>query len=325
MSLYLVMAPLAGAFGGLLASAILKLSHFGGLKSWRMIFAIEGIITIGLALIAFFTLTDRPETAPWLNEQEKELAVARIKSERIATTEVIDKFDRTKIYRGMFSPVTLATSIVFMLNSITVMGMSFFLPTIIASIYPKSPVISQQLHTVPPYIVGAVFTVLIPYFSWKTDKRAVFLLFATPTMAAGFAIFLATKDPQARFAATFLIASSAFCNGPLTNAQVSANVVSDSARSVAIGTNVMFGNVGGLISTWSFLPWDKPDYKIGNSLNLGAVVGIALVSSVLLWWMHADNRRRDRIQEEEYKKIEGLTLEEIQDLDWKHPGFRWKP
>lgn len=32
---------------------------------------IEGIVTCGLALIAFFTLTDRPETARWLNEEEK--------------------------------------------------------------------------------------------------------------------------------------------------------------------------------------------------------------------------------------------------------------
>lgn len=66
LSLYMVMAPLAGAFGGLLASAILTLDHFGSLHSWRMIFAIEGIITIGLALIGFLTLTDRPETARWL-------------------------------------------------------------------------------------------------------------------------------------------------------------------------------------------------------------------------------------------------------------------
>lgn len=38
LALYIVCAPLAGAFGGLLASGILKLSHFGGLKQWRMIF-----------------------------------------------------------------------------------------------------------------------------------------------------------------------------------------------------------------------------------------------------------------------------------------------
>ena len=51
LSLYIVMAPMAGAFGGLLASAILTLDHVGSLTGWRMIFGIEGIITIGLSLI----------------------------------------------------------------------------------------------------------------------------------------------------------------------------------------------------------------------------------------------------------------------------------
>ena len=116
LSLYIVMAPLAGAFGGLLASAILKLPGFGSLHSWRMIFAIEGIITCGISLISFFTLTDRPETARWLTQEEKDLALARIKSERVGTTEVLDKIDRNKFLRGIFNPVTLATSFIFLLG-----------------------------------------------------------------------------------------------------------------------------------------------------------------------------------------------------------------
>ena len=79
LALYIVMAPLAGAFGGLLASAILKLESFGSLHRWKMIFAIEGIVTCCLALISFFTLTDRPETARWLSQEEKDLAIARVK------------------------------------------------------------------------------------------------------------------------------------------------------------------------------------------------------------------------------------------------------
>lgn len=43
LSLYIVMAPLAGAFGGLLASGILKLAHFGGLHTWKMIFGKENL------------------------------------------------------------------------------------------------------------------------------------------------------------------------------------------------------------------------------------------------------------------------------------------
>ena len=42
VSLFIISASLAGAFGGLLASAILRLDSFGSLHSWRMIFAIEG-------------------------------------------------------------------------------------------------------------------------------------------------------------------------------------------------------------------------------------------------------------------------------------------
>lgn len=84
------MAPLAGAFGGLLASAILTLNSIGSVHRWRMIFLVEGIITIGLAIISFFTLTDRPETARWLTQEEKDLAIARIKSERVGQSVVLD-------------------------------------------------------------------------------------------------------------------------------------------------------------------------------------------------------------------------------------------
>lgn len=129
LSLYIVMAPLAGAFGGLLASGILKLSHFGGLHTWRMIFAIEGIITCGLSVISFFTLTDRPATARWLSQEEKDLAIARVKSERLGITEVLDGIDKPKLLRGILSPVTLATALIFLLNNITVQGLAFFAPT----------------------------------------------------------------------------------------------------------------------------------------------------------------------------------------------------
>ena len=63
LSLYVVMAPLSGAASGLLASAILKLDHFGSTEGWQMIFVIEGIVTVVSALVALLVMTDRPETA----------------------------------------------------------------------------------------------------------------------------------------------------------------------------------------------------------------------------------------------------------------------
>jgi MFS family permease len=322
LSLYIVMAPLAGAFGGLLASGILTMSHMGELKTWRMIFAIEGIITCILGIIAFFTLTDRPETAIWLTTEEKALALARVKSERVATTEVLDNLDPKKIMRGIFSPVTMFTSLIFLLNNITVQGMAFFLPTIIRTIYPDRRVVIQQLFTVPPYIVGACFTLFIPYLSWKFDRRAIFMIISTPLTMTGYIMFLASTNPHVRYGATFLIASSTFAYGALSSSHVSANVVSDNARSAAIATNAMFGCVGGLISTWSYLDFDKPHYRIGNGLNLGTSSMILVVASLMMVWMERSNKRRE--SKDVDAELAGLTQKQIQDLDWRHPGFRWR-
>lgn len=323
LSVYVVMAPLAGAFGGLLASGILKLESFGMFESWRMIFAIEGIVTVGLSVISFFTLTDRPETARWLTEEEKDLATTRVKSERVGATRVLDKMDTKKIMAGTFSPVTLTTAFYFLLDNVTVQGLAFFLPTIVKTIYPNESVIQQQLFTVPPYIVGAFFTLFLPLLSWKFDHRQLFLVLSAPGTMVGYIMFLASKNPRVRYGATFLVASGIFAGGPMSNAQVSANLVSDTARSAGIGLNVMLGNVGGLVSTWSFLPHDGPDYPIGNGLNL-ATSSVMLISGLAMWaWMRWDNVRRQG--RDVQAELEGLTPEEIEDLDWRHPEFRWSP
>jgi sugar phosphate permease len=322
ISLYIIMAPLAGAFGGLLASAILALDHFGSLHSWRMLFAIEGIITCSLGLISFITLTDRPETARWLSPEEKDLAIARVKSERIATTEVLDRIDVPKILRGIFNPVTLGNSFIFLLDNITVQGLAFFAPTIVQTIYPKNSVVSQQLHTVPPYVAGAFCTLVLCFLSWRLDHRLFAYFISPPLTMAGYIMFLASTNPHVRYAATFLITSGAFAFGALCNAHISANVVSDTARSAAIGTNVMIGNIGGLISTWSFLPFDAPNYHIGNGLNFAAAATTLLAAVVLYFWIKWDNRRREKRDVD--KELRELTEKQIQDLDWKHPAFRWK-
>ncbi|KAK3342708.1 major facilitator superfamily domain-containing protein [Neurospora tetraspora] len=323
LSLYIVMSPLAGAFGGLLASAILKLDHFGSLHGWRMIFGIEGIITVGLALIGFLTLTDHPATARWLTQEEKDLAIARVKSERVGQTEIIDKMDAKKLKRGIFNPVVFFTGLAFLLNNITVQGLAFFAPTVVATIYPTKSIIQKQLLTVPPYIVGGFFTILMPLISRWFDRRQILIIACCPLVMVGYIMFLATENAHIRYGAAFLVSTSVFAAGPLTNSQVSANVVSDTARSSALGYNVMVGNIGGLVATWSFLPSDAPNYHIGNGINLAASGGTLVISLCLFIWMKRDNTKRELRNAEE--ELTGMSQQEIQDLDYKHPGFRWKP
>lgn len=64
-------------FGGLLASAIANMHGVRGYSSWRWIFILEGIATIGIGIGAYFLVADFPADARWLSAEEKEFVMAR--------------------------------------------------------------------------------------------------------------------------------------------------------------------------------------------------------------------------------------------------------
>lgn len=87
----------------------------------------------------------------------------------------------------------------------------------------------------------------------------------------------------------------------------------------------MLGNFGGLISTWTYITWDSPGYPIGNGLNLACAGVSVIVASAVYWWMGYDNRRRDSRQIEAEEELAGLSQQQIENLEWEHPQFRWRP
>jgi hypothetical protein len=85
----------------------------------------------------------------------------------------------------------------------------------------------------------------------------------------------------------------------------------------------MFGNIGGLISTWAFPATDGPNYPIGNGLNLAGSATVFIVGILTLLWMNRENRRRARLSVE--GELAGLSAKQIEDLDWRSPDFRLVP
>jgi sugar phosphate permease len=77
--LFFSAASVAGAFSGLLAYAIAKMHGVGGLNGWQWIFILEGLLTVVVAICAFFILQDFPDTAGFLTVEEKAWVVHRLK------------------------------------------------------------------------------------------------------------------------------------------------------------------------------------------------------------------------------------------------------
>jgi MFS family permease len=65
---------LSGAFGGLLATAIIKLDGHGNLAGWRWIFILEGIASCVAGLYAMVFLPESLRKAKFLTEEERRFA-----------------------------------------------------------------------------------------------------------------------------------------------------------------------------------------------------------------------------------------------------------
>ena len=287
--------------------------------------SLPGIITTGVGVIAYFTLTDRIETARWLSAEEKQLATERMQADNShTTTEVIDKLRSKQVLSGIFSITSITMAFAFLLDNISVQGVAFFLPTIVRTLFPGRTVIQQQLLTVPPYVVGALFVLLLPYLSMKFHHRGGFVIFSGFLMIIGYSLYVGTNSTNsgARYVASFFVACGAFPMGAFMPGWASANQNTDSARAGAIGIVVMFGNAGGLVACWSYLNRDAPNFLPGNGLNVGASCAIVVMVAALTWYLRNENKKRDEGVRDH--RLDALPVGEQELLGHRHPAFRYR-
>uniref|UniRef100_A0A8H7N4Q1 Major facilitator superfamily (MFS) profile domain-containing protein n=1 Tax=Bionectria ochroleuca TaxID=29856 RepID=A0A8H7N4Q1_BIOOC len=98
-SLFFSAAALAGSFGGLLAAAIAKMKGVGGLPGWAWIFIIEGLATTLVGVFCWWMVFDWPETASFLNEDDRIRVQRRLIKDRQGRTA--EDFDKRHIYAAL--------------------------------------------------------------------------------------------------------------------------------------------------------------------------------------------------------------------------------
>ncbi|MCJ1458226.1 hypothetical protein MMC28_008597 [Mycoblastus sanguinarius] len=253
-------STLAGAFGGLLASAIEKMQGLRGYSGWRWIFILEGLLTIVLAFLSYFMIVDFPEDATWLTEDEREFMQARLMNDSN------EKREPSSMKAGLCAHFkdykSYLVALLFFGENIVAYSLTYFLPTIVQDF--KYSEISTQLHSVPPFAAAYVFSLIISFASAKAQHRLPFILFPLLVALAGAGILLNVhNNVRVEYAAVCLVAMGVFGAMPTALCWYIMNLGGHFERAVGSAWMVGFGNIGGIVATFSFLAADAPFYHKG--------------------------------------------------------------
>ncbi|MCJ1268728.1 hypothetical protein MMC22_008616 [Lobaria immixta] len=279
----------ATAFGGLLASAIAKMDGIHGLSNWRWIFILEGMVTMLIAIAAFFLISDFPQEARWLTDEERKFVMARVG----ANEEQGGAVTSGSILAFFMDIKNIMGGIIYFAVIIPIYSFAYFAPTIIKTLGYST--VQTQLHTVPPVAAALALCLITAYASDYTRLRLPFVFLGTMLIITGLAILLTVHHTfSVQYLAICLVAMGAFSAGPIIicwyvmNLNLSGN--NHAERTIGTAWIISFGNTGGIVATFSFLVKDAPKYRTGYSICMGATCAGVLAMLAYAALVSRENR-----------------------------------
>ncbi|KAK2801690.1 hypothetical protein FQN50_007603 [Emmonsiellopsis sp. PD_5] len=293
-SFFFSSTTLAGAFGGLLASAIGKMDGMKGFLGWRWVFILEGVLTCVVSFVWFFVIPDFPEDVKWLTEEERAFIRAKLAKDSgtsgheisMSWRDVLDVLKDYKIIVGGFMYFGLI---------VPAYGYAYFAPTIIKT-FGYGP-IETQLYSIPPWAAAFAFAMAIAFLSDRLKHRFLFCLAPICVAIAGFAILLNVQGPgntSVRYGALFLVTMGAYSAMPVIVCWFAMNLGGHKRRSIGTAWQIAFGNIGGIIATYSFLEKDSPAFKPGYSISIAFICLSGASCVVYFFLLQYRNKSRDK-------------------------------
>ncbi|KAL8939257.1 MAG: hypothetical protein Q9216_003459 [Gyalolechia sp. 2 TL-2023] len=308
---------LAGAFGGLLASAIGNMDGLRGYQGWRWIFILEGLLTCVVAFLFFFLIPEFPENAKWLNEEERTYVQKRLRKDQgrsaaeraIGIKDVINVFKDYKIFVGGFMYFGLI---------VPAYGYAFFAPGIIQT-YGYSP-IQTQLHSVPPWAASFTFAMVVAFFSDKVKHRFAFTIIPICIAITGFGILITVHtNHKLEYGALFLVTMGVYSAMPVIVCWFTMNLGGHHRRAVGTAWQIGFGNIGGIIATYAFLPEGRASFfKTGYSICISFICLSATSCLIYAGSVVWQNRMKDKAPRDL-----GLTEFEKTEMGDLSPDYRY--
>ncbi|KAN0099230.1 MFS general substrate transporter [Hyaloscypha variabilis] len=313
VGIFLSGSALANAYGGALAYGISQ-AH-GAIHPWRILFLVEGLPTIALAVVAYFWLPDSPSKARFLSERDREIAIEL--SLRQPGDRNSDKFQWKQAVGALLDYRSYIPPLIYFGCNVCFASLPLFVPTIISEMGAFTAIQSNGLSA-PPYVLCFISIVTCAFISDRVGVRGPFVAGAGLVAAIGY-ILLATQKTVAVRYFGFFLATIIFTSVALVLSWVSNTHATDSKRAAGLAILATGGQCGPVLGTNIFPPNDAPFYRKGMWISCGAcllVFFLASLQSFLLW---KENQRRDK----KYGKQRDTTYIPVQDELGNDKYFRY--
>ena len=266
---FLIGLPIAVAAGAPLSTALLELDGLLGLRGWQIMYLAEGIPTFVIGIVTLFVLTDKPEQAKFLTQDEKAWLRARLDAERTAKESV-----RTfTLWQSLIDPKVLLLSLNYLGIVTASLGMLFFIPQIIKSIGVTSNMTVGWL-TMVPYICGGIGLVVWGFVSDRMNERRWNLLVACIVSTAGLVMAGMTMGTWWSLVGMSIAAVGFYgSKGPFW--AMPPMFLTGTAAAAAIAWINSIGNLGGF-----FGPWYVGVMKDATGSFSGGLYGLALLGLI---------------------------------------------
>lgn len=282
VGLFISAGSVAGAFSGLIAYGV---GHINSkLAAWRILFLVEGLPSLALAVVVFFCLPSRPDKTRYLTAEQKTVACTRLNSESQGGESMGIQWAGVRYALTDWRLYIIAIS--YSAMNLTLGSVSGFLPTIVKGLGYTAT--DAQLYTVPPYATALGCMLLMTSLSDRLKSRGIFVVIVYCIGITGWSILLGVSpiNPsegalRARYFACCCLASAGYSNIPLIMAWIANNSPNESQR---------------------------------------ATLGVVLATSMTCYYRY-QNRKRDR--EEGGAPPKGMHIDGIATEFDKAKGFRY--
>ncbi|KAJ7100101.1 MFS general substrate transporter [Mycena belliarum] len=306
-------AAVAGAFGGLIAFGVQHIH--AAIENWRILFIIEGLPPILLALVTIWFLPDRPEATTFFNERERAIAMDRMN--RGTSGDVGAKVEKAHIIMAFQDWRVYAGGVIFFGLNCALASISAFLPTILAT-FGFSKAISQLL-TVPPYAVAAILLVSFGYASDRLQSRGIFMAIACAIAGIGYVLLLSVLNFHVRYFAVFCIVAGTYTTIGMIIAWYAHNLGSETKRATGIPIFMAIGQCGSVLGSHIFPLKEGPRYIKGFGISCALEFLACAFCLVLSISYRMENAHRDKL----YGKPEPDNRVETGELADKATNFRY--